>query len=163
CPHRAGGDPDRARARTALRRLVEPAGPRLAPRLVDRGLARRRRARARRDLPRQRDRQPPVDRVAVGDEVLQAPDHRRGQLGRPRTSLLALAAGVGYALYLVGYAVYHAVGSPYEMGVQLYSDALGFAILQQANRYLYWTPSTARWVLLAILAAGSLVLLAARL
>ena len=30
----------------------------------------------------------------------------------------------------------------------------GFAILQQANRYLYWTPSTAQWVLLAVLAVG---------
>ena len=34
------------------------------------------------------------------------------------------------------------------MGVQLYSDALGLAILQQANRYLYWTPTTVQWLLL---------------
>jgi len=84
-------------------------------------------------------------------------------LERRRANLLALLAGAAYALYLVGYAVYHAVGSPYEMGVQLYSDALGFAILQQANRYLYVTPEIVRWVLLGVVLAGSFVLLAARL
>jgi hypothetical protein len=49
------------------------------------------------------------------------------------------------------------------MGVQLYSDAPGFAILQQANRYLSWTPTFARWLLIGILVGGVLVLLAPRL
>ena len=49
--------------------------------------------------------------------------------------------------YLVGYAATTRRRSR-EMGVQLYSDALGLSILQQANRYLCWTPTTAQWVLL---------------
>jgi hypothetical protein len=80
-----------------------------------------------------------------------------------RRASLGILVGAGYTLYLVGYAAYHAVGSPYEMGVQLYSDALGFAILQQANRYLSVTPGIARAVLLAIVVVGSVALLAARL
>jgi hypothetical protein len=79
-----------------------------------------------------------------------------------RVNLVALAAAAAYGLYLVGYAVYHAVGSPYEMGVQLYSDALGFAALQQANRYLSWTPTLARLVLLAVAVGGTAILLAPR-
>jgi hypothetical protein len=82
---------------------------------------------------------------------------------RRRVNPIALAVASAYTLYLVGYALYHAVGSAYEMGVQLYSDALGFAILQQANRYLLWTPTFARWLLIGILAGGVLVLLAPRL
>jgi hypothetical protein len=81
---------------------------------------------------------------------------------RRRVSRLGLAAAGLYTLYLIGYALYHAVGSAYEMGVQLYSDALGFSILQQANRYLYMTASTARLVLLGIFLAGMLVLVAPR-
>ena len=84
-------------------------------------------------------------------------------LERRRANLVALAAAAAYAVYLVGYALYHAVGSPYEMGIQLYSDALGFAPLQQANRYLSWTPSLARWVLLAVAIGGTLLLAAPRL
>jgi hypothetical protein len=83
-------------------------------------------------------------------------------LERRRVNLIALGGATLYAGYLVGYAVYHAVGSPYEMGVRLYSDALGFAIAQQANLVLYWTPQTVRWVLLVVLAAGLLLLLAPR-
>ena len=48
-------------------------------------------------------------------------------------------------------ALYLVVGTPYQMGVQLYSDALGFSILQQANRYYEWTPATAQWLLIGIL------------
>jgi len=81
-------------------------------------------------------------------------------LERRRFNVPALALSSIYAGYLVGYAVYHAVGSPYEMGVRLYSDALGFAIAQQANLRFYWTPVTVRWVLLATLVVGVLVLLA---
>jgi hypothetical protein len=56
-------------------------------------------------------------------------------LDRRRVNLVALAAAGAYGLYLV-------VGTPFQMGVQLYSDALGFSILQQANRYYEWTPAT---------------------
>ena len=57
----------------------------------------------------------------------------------PRQPVGAARRGA-YARYLVGYALYHSTQFPYEMNVQLYSDALGLAILQQANRYLAWTP-----------------------
>ncbi len=63
-------------------------------------------------------------------------------LERRRVNWYALAAATAYAFYLV-------VGTPFQMGVQLYSDALGLSILQQANRYLYWTPTIGQWVLLA--------------
>jgi hypothetical protein len=79
---------------------------------------------------------------------------------RRRISFVGLAAAGAYALYLVGYALYHVTQYPYQMGVQLYSDALGFAILQQGNRFLSWTPHFARWLLIAIVLAGVLVLLA---
>ena len=65
-------------------------------------------------------------------------------LDRRRVNLWGLLGATAYAAYLVGYALYHPTQFPYEMNVQLYSDALGLAILQQANRYLYWTPDTAR-------------------
>ena len=68
-------------------------------------------------------------------------------LERRRVNIWALAAAAAYALYLVGYALYHVVGSPYEMGVQLYSDSLGFSILQQANRYIALDTTTRAVVL----------------
>jgi hypothetical protein len=68
-------------------------------------------------------------------------------LERRRVNLVALAAAGAYGLYLV-------VGTPFQMGVQLYSDALGFSILQQANRYYEWTPFTAQWLLIGILVVG---------
>ena len=83
-------------------------------------------------------------------------------LERRRVNGWALAASAAYALYLVGYALYHVVGSPYVMGVQFYSDSLGFSILQQANRYLYLDTTDARIVLLGLLAAGTALLLAPR-
>src|SRR5207248_7547781 len=52
-------------------------------------------------------------------------------LERRRVNLVALAGAAAYGLYLV-------VGTPFLMGVQLYSDALGTSILQQANRYYEW-------------------------
>jgi hypothetical protein len=76
-------------------------------------------------------------------------------LDRRRVNLVALAAAAAYALYLV-------VGTPFFMDRQLYSDALGLAILQQANRFYEWTPDTAQSVLLAVL-FGGLALLAAAL
>jgi hypothetical protein len=82
---------------------------------------------------------------------------------RRRVSLLGLTVSGAYALYLVGYALYHVTQYPYQMGVQLYSDALGFAILEQGNRYLSWTPHFARWLLIAIAVGSMLVLLAPRL
>jgi hypothetical protein len=84
-------------------------------------------------------------------------------LSRRRVSLLGLTVAGAYALYLVGYALYHVTQYPYQMGVQLYSDALGFAILQQGNRYLSWTPHFARWLLVVIFAGSMLVLVAPRL
>src|SRR2546427_10055803 len=66
-------------------------------------------------------------------------------LDRRRVNLVALAAAAAYGFYLV-------VGTPFQMGVQLYSDALGLSILQQANRYYEWTPVTAQWLLIGILA-----------
>ena len=54
------------------------------------------------------------------------------------------------------YAMYHVTQYPYQMGVQLYSDALGFAILQQGNRFLGWTPDFVRWLLLLIVLGGML-------
>jgi hypothetical protein len=66
---------------------------------------------------------------------------------RRRVNLVALTAAAAYGLYLV-------VGTPYQMGVQLYSDALGFSILQQANRFYEWTPAGAQWLLIGILVAG---------
>lgn len=82
-------------------------------------------------------------------------------LERRRVNGWALLGGALLGAYLVGYAAYHAVGFPYEMNVQLYSDALGLAILQQANRApFYWTPDTARLVLLALTAGGALLLAA---
>jgi hypothetical protein len=77
-------------------------------------------------------------------------------LERRRVNLIALAAAAAYGFYLV-------VGTPLTMGVQLYSDALGFSILQQANRYYEWTPSMAQWLLIGILLGGVALLAAATL
>jgi uncharacterized membrane protein len=65
-----------------------------------------------------------------------------------RVNLLALGAATAFAVYLV-------VGTPYFMDRQLYSDALGLAILQQGNRFLYWTPTFAHWLLLTITIVGA--------
>jgi hypothetical protein len=70
---------------------------------------------------------------------------------RRRVNLVALAAAIAFALYLV-------VSTPYQMGVQLYSDALGLAILQQANRFILWTPEFAQWLLLGITIVGGVLL-----
>ncbi|HEY2543594.1 MAG TPA: hypothetical protein VGH92_11140 [Gaiellaceae bacterium] len=81
---------------------------------------------------------------------------------RKRVSWLGLAASGAYTLYLMGYALYHVTQYPYQMGVQLYSDALGFAILQQGNRYLSWTPHLVRWILVAMVLIGIAVIVAPR-
>jgi hypothetical protein len=74
-------------------------------------------------------------------------------LERRRVHPVALAAAGALAFYLV-------VGTPLSMNVQLYSDALGFAILEQANRYFEWTPATAQWLLIAVLLVGVALLYA---
>ncbi|HEY2372474.1 MAG TPA: hypothetical protein VGH82_07980 [Gaiellaceae bacterium] len=74
-------------------------------------------------------------------------------LDRRRINWYALAAASAYVLYLV-------LGTPLQIGVQLYSDALGFAIIQQANRYYEWTGTDARNILLVLFGVG-LVLVAA--
>ena len=79
-------------------------------------------------------------------------------LDRRRINAWALAAATAFAVYLVGYAMYHPTQFPYEMQLSLYSDALGLAILQEANRVLAWTPATARVVLIVIALAGTLLL-----
>ena len=81
-------------------------------------------------------------------------------LERRRFDHRALFAAGAYAFYLVAYAAYHSTQSPYEMGVRLYSDALGFAIAQQANLVLYLTPSDVRLLLILALAVGVFVVLA---
>ena len=81
---------------------------------------------------------------------------------RRRVSTLGLVAAGTYTGYLVVYALYHVTQYPYQMGVQLYSDSLGFAIVQQGNRFLGWTPNFVRWLLLAICLYGVAVLVAPR-
>jgi len=84
-------------------------------------------------------------------------------LTRRRVNLPALTVASAYALYLVGYALYHVVGSPYAMGVRLYSDALGFSIAQRANLELFWTPSDVRIALIVALVVGIALLLVPRI
>jgi hypothetical protein len=81
---------------------------------------------------------------------------------RRRVSFVGLAVTGAYTLYLVGYALYHVTQYPYQMWIQLYSDALGFAILQQANRDLSWTPQFAREILIVMWVVAMLLLVAPR-
>ena len=81
---------------------------------------------------------------------------------RRRVSIVGLAVASAYTLYLVGYALYHVTQYPYQMWIQLYSDSLGFAILQQANRDIGWTPQFAREILIVMTVISVLVLLASR-
>ena len=76
-------------------------------------------------------------------------------LERRRVNMIALAAATALGVYLM-------ITTPYKMGVQLYSDALGLAILQQANRFILWTPQFAQWLMIAISLAGGVVLAAPR-
>jgi hypothetical protein len=82
---------------------------------------------------------------------------------RRSVSWAGLAASTAYTLYLVGYSLYHVTQYPYQMGVQLYSDALGFAIVQQGNRDLGWTPHFVRILLVVMTLIALAVLLAATL
>jgi hypothetical protein len=81
---------------------------------------------------------------------------------RRRVSTVGLALAGAYTLYLMGYALYHVTQYPYQMGIQLYSDALGFSILQQANRDVSWTPHLVREILIVMTVVSVLVLLASR-
>jgi hypothetical protein len=65
-------------------------------------------------------------------------------LERRRVNLWALAAAAIYTLYIV-------VGTPLQIGGGLYSDALGLAILQQANRYFLLGDGQAQWILIGVL------------
>jgi hypothetical protein len=79
-------------------------------------------------------------------------------LERRRADVLALAGATAVALWVL-------ITTPYHMGadgVQLYSDALGLAILQQANRFLLWTPFFAQWLMIGIAAGGACLLLVLR-
>jgi hypothetical protein len=71
---------------------------------------------------------------------------------RRRVNLVALAAAVAYGFYLI-------VGTPYP-SVQLYSDALGFSLIQQANRYYELSFGSAQWLLLGILLVGVALIVA---
>lgn len=81
-------------------------------------------------------------------------------LERRRVHPAALVGAAALTLYLVAYSGYHSVGSPYEMGIQIYSDALGFEILQAANRYVYLSIHEALLLLIGVFAL-SFVLLSA--
>ena len=74
-------------------------------------------------------------------------------LERRRVNLVALGLAAAYGFYLI-------VGTPYFIDRQLYSDALGLAILEQGNRFFELTPSAAQWLLLALLAVGLALVLA---
>jgi len=74
-------------------------------------------------------------------------------LDRRRVNWYALGAASAYVLYLV-------LGTPLQIGVQLYSDALGFAIIQQANRYYEWTGTDARNMLLVLFGVGLVLIVA---
>lgn len=83
-------------------------------------------------------------------------------VSRRRVSTIGLAVAGAYTLYLLAYALYHVTQYPYQMWIQLYSDALGFAILQQGNRFLGWTPQFARVLLVVMLLVTMAALLAPR-
>ena len=82
---------------------------------------------------------------------------------RRRISWVGLAAAGAYTLYLMSYALYHVTQYPYQMGVQLYSDSLGFAIVQQGNRYLSWTPHFVRTLLVVMCVLSVIILVVPRL
>ncbi len=73
-------------------------------------------------------------------------------LDRRRLRWWAVGAAGGFALYLI-------VATPYQIQFHLYSDALGLAILQMANRNLAFTEDDAQWTMLAVLGISVLVLL----
>jgi hypothetical protein len=73
-------------------------------------------------------------------------------LARRSVNWIALAAASAYVLYLV-------LGTPLP-GEQLLSDALGFAPLQQANRYFELTQGAQRAILVVLFCVGLAVIVA---
>lgn len=61
-------------------------------------------------------------------------------LEQRRVNTWALGAAGAYTLFVI-------LDTPLSVGGGLYSDALGLAIFQQANRYWYLTAGQARWIL----------------
>lgn len=80
-------------------------------------------------------------------------------LERRAVNRWALGVAGAFAVYLVGYALYHPTQYPYEMR-GLYSDSLGLAILSNGSSLYGWSPDFARLLLLAI-ALGTLAAAAA--
>jgi hypothetical protein len=77
-------------------------------------------------------------------------------LERRRVNLLALAAAAAYAIYV-------ALGVPLFIGGGLYSDALGLAVFQQANRYFLFSRGDARLITTIVALVGiALVIVATR-
>jgi len=74
-------------------------------------------------------------------------------LERRRINVWALAAAAAYTLYIL-------LGTPLFIGGGLYSDALGLAIFQQANRYFLLGAPEARTILVIALAIAVLGVLA---
>jgi hypothetical protein len=78
-------------------------------------------------------------------------------LERRRVNVWALAAAAAYSLYV-------ALGVPLFIGGGLYSDALGIAVFQQANRYFLLSGSDARTITVLIAVVGvALVVVATRI
>jgi hypothetical protein len=80
-------------------------------------------------------------------------------LSRKRISWVGLTLAGAYGTYLVVYALYHVTQYPYQMWLQLYSDALGFAIVQQANRDISWTPDFVRELMIVFSVVSILFLI----
>jgi hypothetical protein len=79
-------------------------------------------------------------------------------LERRRVHPVALAAASLFALYLVAFAGHDTPGSPYELDLKVYSDALGFGILQAANRYFHLSIAQARPALIGVFAVAVVLL-----
>jgi hypothetical protein len=77
-------------------------------------------------------------------------------LERRAVNLWALGASTAYCLYA-------ALGVPLFIGGGLYSDALGLAVFQQANRYFLFSAGDARWIIVTVVVVGIALVLAARL
>jgi hypothetical protein len=75
-------------------------------------------------------------------------------LERRRVNLWALAAAAAYAIYV-------ALGVPLFIGGGLYSDALGLAVFQQANRYFLFSAGDARLITTIVAVVGIALVLAA--
>jgi hypothetical protein len=76
-------------------------------------------------------------------------------LDRPRLRLVPLACAIGLAAYLI-------VSTPFALDSVPYSDAFGLSIVQMSNRVFAFTDDIAQWVLLAVLAGSTALLLAPR-